>query len=57
MPREEIVAWNNKQRDMNLSDLPLETQVFMENYIANNIPRSRVVYRWFDVYDLEEKRL
>ncbi len=56
-PREEIVAWNNKQRDMNLSDLPLDTQVFMEDYIANNIPRSRVVYRWLDVYDLEEKRL
>jgi hypothetical protein len=55
--RGEIIAWNNKQRDMRLSDLPPETQEFMEDYIKDFIPRNRVVYHWFDVYDLEEERL
>ena len=52
-----MIAWNNKERDLRLSDLPLDTQEFMEDYIAKFIPRNRVVYRWFDVYDLEEERL
>jgi hypothetical protein len=52
--RVEIIAWNNQQRDLRLSDLPPETQEFMDDYIAQFIPRNRVVYRWFDVYDLEE---
>src|SRR5688572_1326227 len=55
--RAEIIAWNNKQRDLRLSELPPETQEFMEDYIAQFIPRNRVVYHWFDVYDLEEERL
>jgi len=29
----------------------------MEEYMQQNLPRGRVVYHWFDVYDLEEKRL
>jgi hypothetical protein len=56
-PRAEIVAWNNQERDLRLSDLPAETQEFMEDYIAEFIPRNRVIYHWFDVYDLEEERL
>ena len=56
-PRTEIIAWNNKQRDLRLSDLPPETQEYMEDYIAQFIPRNRIVYHWFDVYDLEEERL
>jgi uncharacterized protein DUF5069 len=55
--RAEIIAWNNKERDLRLSDLPLETQEFMEDYIQKYVPRNRVVYHWFDVYDLEEERL
>ena len=55
--RGEIILWNNKQRDSRLSDLPPETQEFMEDYIAKFIPRNRVIYHWFDVYDLEEERL
>jgi hypothetical protein len=55
--RSEIIVWNNKQRDMRLSDLSLELQEFMEDYIAKFVPRNRVVYHWFDVYDLEEERL
>jgi hypothetical protein len=56
-PRSEIIAWNNKQRDARLSELPAELQEYMEDYIAQFIPRNRVVYHWFDVYDLEEERL
>jgi len=40
-----------------LSDLPLELQEFKEDYIQQVVPRNRVVYHWFDVYDLEEERL
>jgi hypothetical protein len=29
----------------------------MEEYIARFVPRNRPVYRWFDLYDLEEERL
>ena len=56
-PRVEIIAWNNKQRDQRLSELSPELQEYMEDYIAKYIPRNRVVYHWFDVYDLEEERL
>jgi hypothetical protein len=28
-----------------------------EDYIPKFLPRHRVVYHWFDVYDLEEQRL
>src|SRR5256885_14765053 len=56
-PRAEIVAWNNKERDLRLSDLPPELQEFMENYIQRYVPRNRIVYHWFDVYDLEEQRI
>ncbi len=56
-PRAEIVAWNNKERDLRLSDLPHELQEYMENYIHRYVPRNRVVYHWFDVYDLEEQRI
>lgn len=55
--RADIVVWNNQLRDQRLSDLPLQLQEYMEDYIASNIPRGRVVYRYFDIYDLEEKRL
>ena len=55
--RAEIIAWNNKERDLRLSDLPPETQEYMEDYIVKFVPRNRVVYHWFDTYDLEEERL
>ena len=55
--RVEVIAWNNKERDLRLSDLPLETQEYMEDYIAKFITRNRVVYHWFDVYGLEEQRI
>lgn len=53
----EIVAWNNKLRYMRLCDMPPETQVFLEGYIAQFVSRNRPVYVWFDVYDIEEERI
>ncbi len=55
--RAEIVVWNNKERDLRLSDLPPELQEYMETYIQRYVPRNRVVYHWFDAYDLEEQRI
>ena len=56
-PRIEIIKWNNQMRDMRLSDLSDHLQEYMEDYISDNVPRNRVVYHWFDVYDMEEQRL
>ena len=50
-------AIKEKEREPRLSDLPPETQEYMEDYIAKFVPRNRVVYHWFDAYDLEEERL
>ena len=55
--RAKIIVWNNKQRDLRLSDLSPELQEYMEDYIQQFVPRNRVVYDWFDVYDLEEERI
>jgi hypothetical protein len=56
-PRTEIIVWNNSERDLRLSDLPVELQEFMEDYLQKFIPRHRVVYHRYDVYDLEEGRI
>jgi hypothetical protein len=55
--RSEIIIWNNKLRDQRLSDLSPETQEYMEDYIKKFVPRNRVVYHWFDVFDIEEERI
>jgi hypothetical protein len=44
-------------RDMRLSDMSLQAQQYLEEYIPKVVPKHRPVYVWFDVYDLEEKRL
>lgn len=54
---EEVVIWNNKERDRRLSDLSPKSQVHMEHYIRKYIPRNRVVHHYFDIYDLEEQRI
>lgn len=56
-PHIEIIKWNNKLRDQRLSELSSELQEYMEDYIKQFIPRNRVVYHWFDVYDVEEERI
>ncbi len=55
--QEELVQWNNDLRYKRISELPIELQVFLEGYIAEFIPEGKVVYNWFDVYDIEEKRI
>lgn len=55
--RAQAVAWNNKLRSTRLCDLPIEAQVFMEDYIPKVTPKNRPVYFWFDIYDLEEERI
>ena len=54
---DEVLTWNNRMRDMRLSDMSLHAQQYLEEYIPEFVPKHRPVYVWFDVYDLEEKRL
>lgn len=56
-PRAEIIVWNNQLRDQRLSDLSPELQEYIEDTIVSVVPRNRVVYRFFDIYDFEEQRL
>ncbi len=56
-PRIEIIKWNNQMRDFRLGDMPERIQLYLEDYIPKYLPKGRIVYHWFDVYDLEEKRL
>ncbi len=53
----EIIRWNNRMRDLRISDLPDDRQKFLEQYIPQFIPENRRIYCWFDVYDIEEKRI
>jgi uncharacterized protein DUF5069 len=53
---EEVLKWNNRMRDTRLSDMSLQAQQYLEDYIPQFVPNHRPVYVWFDVYDLEEKR-
>jgi len=55
--RETVVQWNNKMRDLRLSEMPVPLQMFLEDYIPKFIPKGKVVRVWFDVYDMEEGRL
>lgn len=55
--RQAIMEWNNKMRDLRLSEMAPSVQVYMEEYIPKYVPTHRPVYTYFDVYDLEEKRL
>ncbi len=53
----DVLKWNNRLRDMRLSDMNIQAQQYLEEYIPKFVPSRRPVYVWFDVYDLEEKRL
>lgn len=55
--REAVVIWNNRERDRRLSDLSPKSQIYMEDYIRRHLPPGRIVYHYFDIYDLEEGRL
>jgi hypothetical protein len=53
---DDILKWNNRMRDTKLSEMSLQAQQYLEEYIPKFVPTHRPVYVWFDVYDLEEKR-
>ena len=55
--KEDVIRWNNSLRDKRISETDIELQTFLEDYIDEFIPKDRVVYHWFDVYDIEEKRI
>ena len=54
--KEEVIRWNNEVRDKRISEMTPELQVFLEEYIEECLP-GKVVYHWFDVYDIEEGRM
>jgi len=55
--QETIVQWNNDLRYKRINEMPIELQVFLEDYIPKFIPPEKTVYYWFDVYDIEEGRI
>ena len=52
-----IKLWNLKMRQIRITELPIQLQLFLEGYIRKSIPDNRRVYTWFDVYDIEEGRI
>ena len=52
-----MIAWNNEMCSKRLSEMPIELQEFLEGYVPENIRHDRVVCVWFDVYDIEERRI
>ena len=55
--RQEIIQWNNDLRGKRICEMPIELQEFLEGYIPQFIPSGKIVYVWFDLYDIEEQRL
>ncbi|NNE93414.1 MAG: DUF5069 domain-containing protein [Verrucomicrobiales bacterium] len=55
--QQEIIQWNNDLRYKRISEMPIELQEFLEDYIPKYIPEDKIVYYWFDVYDIEEGRI
>ncbi len=53
----EVIQWNNDMRGKRLCEMPIELQQFLEGYIPKYIPEGKIVYVWFDVYDIEEGRI
>ncbi|HAV63975.1 MAG TPA: DUF5069 domain-containing protein [Verrucomicrobiales bacterium] len=56
-PRIEIIKWNNEWRYKRISEMADPLQEFLEGYIPEVIPAGRRPAYWFDVYDIEEKRM
>jgi hypothetical protein len=53
----EVIRWNNEWRYKRISELNDKLQEFLEGYIPEVVPAGKVVHQFFDVYDIEEKRL
>jgi len=56
-PESEIIRWNNRMRDLRVSEMSDKAQEFLETYIPKFIPPNRRVYTFFDIFDIEEKRI
>ena len=54
--RQAVIAWNHRLRDLRLSELPPETQTYLEDEVLPTLPPDRPAYVWFDVFDLAEGR-
>lgn len=55
---EERIQWNNDLRYKRINEMPIELQKFLEGYIPEFVtPKGKIVYTWFDVYDIEEERI
>jgi hypothetical protein len=54
-----IVRWSNTWREKRLSELDDRLVLVMEDYVRENLPPCswHLIHRWFDVYDIEEKRI
>ncbi len=59
LPRDpsEIVNWNNQMRELRISELPNESQLFLEDYIPKYVPSNKPVITLFNVFDAEEGRI
>ncbi|MBO9540464.1 DUF5069 domain-containing protein [bacterium] len=57
--RIDIVRWSNGWREKRLSELDDRLVLHMEDYVQENLPPQswQRIYRWFDIYDIEEKRI
>lgn len=57
--RIEIVRWSNSWREKRLSELDDRLVLYMEDYVRENLPPQswHLIHRWFDIYDIEEKRI
>ena len=42
---------------MRLSEMSLQAQQYLDEYFPKVVQKNRPANVWFDVYDLEEKRL
>jgi hypothetical protein len=57
-PRVEVITWNNELLGRRLCDAPPAIQEYMEDYVAENMPHlHRPIYFFFDIFDIEEKRI
>jgi len=52
----EVIKWNNEWRYKRISEMADPLQEFLEGYIPENLGGRWPNY-WFDVYDIEEKRM
>lgn len=55
-PAIEIIKWNNEWRYRRISEMADPLQEFLEGYIPETLGGRWPNY-WFDVYDIEEKRM